>query len=188
MTNSQDIIGLIIHEEFVKAKKNIETTLDEKLAQQLNELAPILAAAIPAFAAGVAGAAGQAVVNKATKNMGEDEECQGEDCAKMGEDKEEKEDEGDEEGEEDEGDEEGEEDEGDEESENEDEGEEDEGDEDSSMKKRQGIIGFRAANKENQKTQMNEALKGKQKKLDVAPPFGKLTGDDFKALRNKKGK
>jgi hypothetical protein len=34
----------------------------------------------------------------------------------------------------------------------------------------------------------NEELKGGQKKLDVAPPFGKLTGDDFKALQAKKKK
>ena len=30
---------------------------------------------------------------------------------------------------------------------------------------------------------VNEALKGGQKNLDKAPPFGKLTGDDFKKLR-----
>ena len=34
---------------------------------------------------------------------------------------------------------------------------------------------------------MEEALHGGQKNLDVAPPFGKLTGDDFDALRDKKG-
>ncbi|NDD59517.1 MAG: hypothetical protein EBZ47_09815, partial [Chlamydiae bacterium] len=34
---------------------------------------------------------------------------------------------------------------------------------------------------------MEEALHGGQKKLDVAKPFGKLTGADFKALRAKKG-
>ena len=31
---------------------------------------------------------------------------------------------------------------------------------------------------------VTEALKGGQKKIDVAPPFGKLTGADFKKLRN----
>ena len=34
--------------------------------------------------------------------------------------------------------------------------------------------------------EMNEELKGGQKKLDVAAPFGKLTGADFTALRGKK--
>ena len=34
--------------------------------------------------------------------------------------------------------------------------------------------------------EMNEELKGGQKKLDVAPPFGKLTGADFKKLRGAK--
>ena len=29
-------------------------------------------------------------------------------------------------------------------------------------------------------------LKGKQKKLDKAPPFGKLTKDDFEELRKEK--
>lgn len=33
-----------------------------------------------------------------------------------------------------------------------------------------------------------EELKGKQKNLDVAPPYGKLTGADFKKLRAGKGK
>jgi hypothetical protein len=33
---------------------------------------------------------------------------------------------------------------------------------------------------------MKEGLKGGQKKLDVAPPKGKLTGADFKALKGKK--
>lgn len=33
---------------------------------------------------------------------------------------------------------------------------------------------------------MEEGLKGGQKKLDVAPPFGKITGADFKKLRSKK--
>lgn len=35
--------------------------------------------------------------------------------------------------------------------------------------------------------EMNEELKGGQKKLDVAAPFGKITGADFAALRAKKG-
>lgn len=30
-------------------------------------------------------------------------------------------------------------------------------------------------------------LKGKQKELDVAPPFGKIDGEDFKKLRKGKG-
>lgn len=34
--------------------------------------------------------------------------------------------------------------------------------------------------------EMNEELKGKQKNLDVAAPFGKLTGADFKKLRGMK--
>ena len=34
--------------------------------------------------------------------------------------------------------------------------------------------------------EMNEELKGKQKNLDVAAPFGKLTGADFKKLRGTK--
>lgn len=34
--------------------------------------------------------------------------------------------------------------------------------------------------------EMNEELKGGQKKLDVAEPFGKLTGADFKKLRSMK--
>ena len=33
---------------------------------------------------------------------------------------------------------------------------------------------------------MEENLHGGQKKLDVAPPFGKITGDDFKKLRSMK--
>jgi hypothetical protein len=33
---------------------------------------------------------------------------------------------------------------------------------------------------------MEEALHGGQKNLDVAPPFGKLTGADFKKLRGMK--
>jgi hypothetical protein len=35
-------------------------------------------------------------------------------------------------------------------------------------------------------SKMKEGLKGGQKKLDVAPPKGKLTGADFKALKGKK--
>ena len=35
---------------------------------------------------------------------------------------------------------------------------------------------------------VNEALKGGQKKIDVAPPFGKLTGADFKKLRGEDAK
>jgi hypothetical protein len=35
---------------------------------------------------------------------------------------------------------------------------------------------------------VNEALKGGQKNLDKAPPFGKLTGDDFKKLRGEGSK
>ena len=34
----------------------------------------------------------------------------------------------------------------------------------------------------------NEELKGGQKKLDVAPPYGKLTAADFKKLRSGKKK
>lgn len=33
-----------------------------------------------------------------------------------------------------------------------------------------------------------KTLKGGQKKLDVAKPFGKITGADFKALKKKRGK
>ena len=36
------------------------------------------------------------------------------------------------------------------------------------------------------KDELDEELKGGQKKLDVAPPFGKITGADFAALRKKK--
>jgi len=35
-------------------------------------------------------------------------------------------------------------------------------------------------------TEMSEELKGGQKKIDVAPPFGKITGADFKKLRGMK--
>ena len=35
---------------------------------------------------------------------------------------------------------------------------------------------------------VREALKGDQDELDVAPPFGKLTGDDFKKLGKKSNK
>jgi hypothetical protein len=35
--------------------------------------------------------------------------------------------------------------------------------------------------------EMNEELTGKQKNIDVAAPFGKITGADFAALRAKKG-
>lgn len=221
MSKSKDIIGLVVHEEFTKARKAIEASLDQKLSVQLNEFFPALAAAIPAIGSailpaakaalpavvqGVAQGAGQrignSIGNAANTGTMEEDGCQGEDC--MHEDDEDEkdgeEDEGEEdedEGEEDEDEKDGKEDEGEEnEDEDEDEGEEDQGNqespEDSSMRNRQAMIGFRAANKKGDKQEMNEArgrgLKGNQEILDKAPPFGKLTRADFEALRANKGK
>ena len=42
--------------------------------------------------------------------------------------------------------------------------------------------------RESIKKAVREALKGDQDELDVAPPFGKLTGDDFKKLGKKSKK
>lgn len=42
--------------------------------------------------------------------------------------------------------------------------------------------------RESIKKAVSEALKGDQDELDVAPPFGKLTGDDFKKLGKKSKK
>jgi hypothetical protein len=39
----------------------------------------------------------------------------------------------------------------------------------------------------NRKLIMQKKLKGKQKILDKAPPYGKITGDDFKKLKKRKG-
>ena len=36
-------------------------------------------------------------------------------------------------------------------------------------------------------TRGKQMLKGKQKNIDKAPPYGKITGDDFKKLKKRKG-
>ena len=208
MSKSKDIIGLVVHEEFTKARKAIETSLDEKLGIVLKEgaigsaIGGVIGSVVPGVGTAIGSALGNIGGELASAGMNKMQQasqtgtmqeggCQGEDCMHEDEEEDDKDEEDDDhkkkktKKQEDEGDED-EEDEGDEDEE--DEGDEDEeSPEDASMKSRQAIIGFRAANKKGDKREMNEAkgLKGNQKKLDVAPPFGKLTGTDFKKLRNK---
>jgi hypothetical protein len=57
-------------------------------------------------------------------------------------------------------------------------------------KNKHGMKTLAAANKKfakgkSKKKTASKELKGGQKKLDVAPPYGKLTKDDFDVLRNK---